>query len=363
MCSYGKVVANGFETYIMGPIQIGLGEWMNTTMRRRIVTVLPKEVTCGWAGLGSVGCGGRACTVYIKGGYGLTLTVQMHELGHTQGLSHAGRGLDEYGDRGDVLGSTGGADGYLCMNPGNQLRLGWNTPIGYLRPLTVNDAPTNTGQRGIWRLPNMASTDVNHVYINMTVPGFPYANHFASFRARTPTYDAILSSDYNNRVHIHQFNGTTNDRDYNRTLLMALLGPGQWYMSRFVSYGAGTAAGGALNFSVISIDSGREAIGLTAASRPLVTAPAPALAAAASSPAAPYPLPASTAFAPLAPAATQEPPARSLPALPAAAASVSSPSPVTPTAGPSLASAAASPAPTDPLPTSTAFASLPAAAA
>ncbi|KAG2495771.1 hypothetical protein HYH03_006016 [Edaphochlamys debaryana] len=300
MCSYGKVVANGSETYIMGPIQvpcsgtvssgvikysydgskacgaaeqfawrmagenfaksIGLGDWMNATQRRRIVTVLPKEVTCGWAGLGSVGCGGRACTVYIKGGYGLTLTVQMHELGHTQGLSHAGRGLDEYGDRSDVMGSTGGADGYLCVNPGNQLRLGWNSPIGYLTPATVNEAPTNTGQRGIWRLPNMAFTDVNHVYINMTVPGFPYANHYVSFRARTPTYDAILSNDYNNRVHIHQFNGTTYDRDYNRTLLMALLGPGQWYMSRFVGYGAGTAAGGALNFSVISIDSGREAI-------------------------------------------------------------------------------------------------------
>ncbi|KAG2495772.1 hypothetical protein HYH03_006017 [Edaphochlamys debaryana] len=299
MCSYGKVVANGSETYIMGPVEVpcwgnvssgvikysyngsiacgaaeqfawrmagenlarslGLGEWMNATMRRRIVTILPREVTCGWAGLGSVGCGGRACTVYIKGGYASTLTIQMHELGHTQGLSHAGRGLDEYGDRGDVLGSTGGADGYLCMNPGNQLRLGWNTPIGYLRPLTVNDAPTNTGQRGIWRLPNMAFTDVNHVYINMSLPGFPYANHFASFRARTPTYDAILSSDYNNRVHIHQFNGTTNDRDYNRTLLMALLGPGQWYMSRFVSYPGVGAAGGALNFSVINVTTGSHA--------------------------------------------------------------------------------------------------------
>ena len=55
----------------------------------------PPQVKCGWAGLGSVGCSGKSCSVYIKGGYANDLLVHMHELGHTQGLSHAGRGLDE----------------------------------------------------------------------------------------------------------------------------------------------------------------------------------------------------------------------------------------------------------------------------
>ncbi|KAG2495774.1 hypothetical protein HYH03_006019 [Edaphochlamys debaryana] len=376
MCSYGKVVANGSETYIMGPVEVpcwgnvssgviryayngsracgaaeqfawrtagenmarslGLGAWMNATTRRRIVTVLPREVTCGWAGLGSVGCGGRFCTTYIKGGYGLTLTIQMHELGHTQGLSHAGRGLDEYGDRGDVLGSTGGADGYLCVNPGNQLRIGWNSPIGYLRAVTVNDAPTNTGQRGIWRLPNMAFTDVNHVYINMSALGLPYANHFASFRARTPTYDAILSNDYNNRVHIHQFNGTTNDRDYNRTLLMALLGPGQWYMSRFVDYGVGAAGGGALNFSVINITAGSHAfVRICRASAPPATAAlttaafaqAPTTAAALATPSLATPFPAKAAPTPASSALASPVPATIAPAKPTPTSLSSAPSP------------------------------------
>ena len=44
---------------------------------------------CGWAGLGSVGCGGSTCIVYIKGAYAKSLTVNMHELGHTLGLARA----------------------------------------------------------------------------------------------------------------------------------------------------------------------------------------------------------------------------------------------------------------------------------
>ena len=55
------------------------------------------QVKCGWAGLGSVGCGGRTCQVYVKGAYATNLIIHMHELGHTQGLSHAARGSDEVG--------------------------------------------------------------------------------------------------------------------------------------------------------------------------------------------------------------------------------------------------------------------------
>lgn len=55
-------------------------------------------VTCPWAGLAPVGCGAKTCTTYIKGSYATDFGVLFHELGHTAGLSHAGRGFDEYGD-------------------------------------------------------------------------------------------------------------------------------------------------------------------------------------------------------------------------------------------------------------------------
>ncbi len=53
------------------------------------------QAACGWAGLASVGCGGPTCSVYIQGNSANDLDVIMHELGHTQGLSHSGKGWDE----------------------------------------------------------------------------------------------------------------------------------------------------------------------------------------------------------------------------------------------------------------------------
>ncbi len=60
------------------------------------------QAACGWAGLASVGCGGPTCSVYIQGNSANDLDVIMHELGHTQGLSHSGKGWDEV--RGERVG-------------------------------------------------------------------------------------------------------------------------------------------------------------------------------------------------------------------------------------------------------------------
>ena len=56
---------------------------------RHAYSVAAPQVACGWAGLGSVGCGGASCVVYIKGAYTRSLTVSMHELAHTQAIAGA----------------------------------------------------------------------------------------------------------------------------------------------------------------------------------------------------------------------------------------------------------------------------------
>ncbi|KAG2426055.1 hypothetical protein HXX76_013245 [Chlamydomonas incerta] len=248
---------------------LGFGDEMDSTQRRRLIVVLPTSVKCGWAGLGSVGCSGRTCSVYIKGGYANDLLVHMHELGHTQGLSHAGRGLDEYGDKSDIMGTAGSSPGYLCMNAGNQLRVGWNSPIVTLPP-PLNDFNifglyldgTSTGVGGRWELPEAANTDINHVFLNFnSLGGVPFPNTFISFRSRSPTFDNILSSDLNNKVLVHFFNGSASERDYNRTLLVGVLGSGQSFTSPYVDpVGGDKQYGGGWKVTVLWIQNGQSAL-------------------------------------------------------------------------------------------------------
>ena len=152
------------------------------------------QVKCGWAGLSSVGCGGKSCTTYIKGTVATDITILFHELGHTQGLSHSGFGRDEYGDRSDVMGDDGVASiGYLCTNAPNMFRIGWAGPAFHLRPLEINNAPSYT-------IPVTSASDANYIALNLTVPGIPMPTYFISARARTTAYDSILQAEYSNRV-------------------------------------------------------------------------------------------------------------------------------------------------------------------
>jgi len=55
------------------------------------------------------------------------LSTQVHEIGHNLGMSHSGRGGDDYGDRSGMMGySFKGNDGPLqCFNPAKSYKLGW----------------------------------------------------------------------------------------------------------------------------------------------------------------------------------------------------------------------------------------------
>ncbi|GIL41982.1 hypothetical protein Vafri_48 [Volvox africanus] len=234
--------------------EAGYGPFMNNATRRRIIHILPKEVKCPWAGLGSVGCGGTTCTVYIKGAYALSLTVNMHELGHTQGLSHAGRGYDEYGDYSDVMG-TAASEGYLCMNVGNQYRVGWNKLLANLSTVTTNN-PGNTGVDGRWVIPATNLTDTNALFLNYSSSTVRFPNMFISFRTRGLLYDDVMPTNLMDQVFVHQFNGTATERDYNRTLLVATLVTNGVYTSPFVDTYPNTSAGGGVKIRVVSITPG-----------------------------------------------------------------------------------------------------------
>ena len=125
------------------------------------------------------------------------------------------------------MGTAGSSPGYLCMNAGNQLRVGWNSPIITLTPpfaefnvvgRMLDGTPTEGGR---WELPAAASTDTNHLFLNFnSLGGVPFPNTFISFRARSPTFDNILSSDMNNRV------GCRYQPKLHRTLMQKSVGLG-----------------------------------------------------------------------------------------------------------------------------------------
>ncbi|KXZ53666.1 hypothetical protein GPECTOR_6g583 [Gonium pectorale] len=290
-CTYNKVKFLEEDTVIIGPVEVpctgsvfsGVLEYPYDSSQycgaaeqfswRLAGEAAARATRCGWAGLASVGCGGSTCSVYIKGSYAQSLTVAMHEISHTTGLSHAGRGFDEYGDTSDVMGNSGSSDGYLCMNPGNQLRVGWNSPIATLLPSSTNIVG-NSGVLKTWVIPPESATDVNHLYLLYSVNDVAYPNLFISFRTRTATFDNILTSGNNNRVFVHAFNGTASERDWNRTLLLAVLSSGGIYTGPFVDTDNDFFTGGGVRIQVLSITPGVSATVRVAAT---VTTPQPAV--------------------------------------------------------------------------------------
>jgi Gametolysin peptidase M11 len=236
-----------------------IAQFMKTSFNRRIITILPKEVSCMWAGLGAVGCNTNTCPMYIKGTSALDKFVHVHELGHTHGLSHAGRFADEYGDPSDVMGKHPGPNiaGFLCMNAGNQFRVQWNKPIAVLTPTNINTTPSNTGQRFVWNISSSALTDEHYILVNFSLPSFPFPNLFLSFRANTTFYDSAMDRVLNNKLLIHNFNGSASPRNYNRTWLSAVLTNGESYTSPIVR---STSRQIGVKINVLSVKLGSHAI-------------------------------------------------------------------------------------------------------
>ncbi|KAG2432138.1 hypothetical protein HXX76_009064 [Chlamydomonas incerta] len=303
LCTYGKVVWGPDNNLIVGPVQVpcsgnvqvtttrwaayngaskcglyeqmawraageaaarqlGYGPWIDAAklaMGLRVITVLPAQVNCSWVGLASVGCAGRYCETYVKGTAAADLPTFFHELGHNQGLGHAGAHKDEYGDGSDVMGNAYNvANGYLCMNPANAYRVGWAAPAERLQ---VQDTPGGTYLT--YTLPATGATDTNYLLLNLSssepgVPPYsypdPYPNYYVALRSRTPTFDNILPSSLNNQIHITQYNGTARERDYNATWEMAHLRVGRSWASPLVETGPGEGAG--FNLTVLYVEPG-----------------------------------------------------------------------------------------------------------
>ncbi|KAG2427311.1 hypothetical protein HXX76_012506 [Chlamydomonas incerta] len=250
------------------------------TQRRRIMLILPAQAKCGWAGLADVACTSPTCRSYIKGGYASNDNIMYHELQHNYGLSHAGKGMNEYGDPTDPLGDYNAVGTHLqCHNAPNNYRIGWAKPVneipgkggdGWWGNLTAGNF-TAASNHLRFTIPASATSDENMVVVNLaaasadpTAARIAYPKYFLSYRVRNATagaFDSGITSGYSNRLIIHAFNGSQSERDYNRSLLIDA-GPkfskpdpafanGTVWAAPFVPYNAATGLGGGLRIRVL----------------------------------------------------------------------------------------------------------------
>ena len=157
------------------------------------VYVLPGDTSCGYSGLGSVGCTNSICQVWsfsCSSGYVFT-----HEIGHNLGMQHAASDSDgngtadnEYGDGSDVMGCCGP----YHPNAPHKAQMGWLPPdkvvdlepgSHFLRLAPIEADPADT-------LDPQALRALGFYYVSTR---------------KAMGFDAGLPASYVDRVSIHRF--------------------------------------------------------------------------------------------------------------------------------------------------------------
>ncbi|KAG2488759.1 hypothetical protein HYH03_012757 [Edaphochlamys debaryana] len=230
--------------------QAGYGYIFDTYRNIRLVVVVPDELNCTWAGYSNIGCSKAMCNMFIKSAAVVEHAVLFHEFMHTFGLTHAFRGDDEYGDQTDIMGAggVGHPSGYLCFHGANAYKAGWATP--YM--LTQESTYSPTGVQAV--LPPTSVGDRNVLFLNFTKPGvMAYPNYFVTMRSTKRLFDTPMFSEFNNKVHITQYNGSVNSTLISYPYQMTWLGVGESWRSTFRDAGGNTTMGGGIKITVLSI--------------------------------------------------------------------------------------------------------------
>ena len=167
---------------------------ISLTKYRHRMLMLPNGVPCGWAGLGTLGCG-PSCFTWYNGVYGTELNVVMHELGHNFGLHHSSTLNEEYGDGSCIM---GGCCGNRCYNIPQSWVLSLTQPVN-----TYNATSLGTG---VWisnTVPAHLVSDKNFIKIDVDWVDTT-TSYFVSYRAPVK-YDQYLLAHYLNKVFVHRF--------------------------------------------------------------------------------------------------------------------------------------------------------------
>ena len=183
-----------------------LASGINLEEYNRKVYVLPKQNSCGYVGLSTIG--GNPSRAWI---FRCDMPdVFAHELGHSLGMGHAGNATGEYNDTSDIMGFSG--PGLRQINGPHQEQMGWRDPqqiseinadgIYDIAPLELDVASSSAPQ-----LLKIRKPDTSEWY-------------YLSFR-QPIGFDASLSNTYLSglSIHRHAGNGSTSKTVWIETLV------------------------------------------------------------------------------------------------------------------------------------------------
>lgn len=164
------------------------------------VYMMPNNMNCGWAGLGTLGNG--AGNSWVPGQYCNYPDVSAHEIGHNYGLHHAGTDTNNdntldctYCDTSCQMGYAG--NGWRHFNSLHKHQMGWIVP--------EKQGPLVSGQYRISALEQDPAL-AQHKQI-LSAPRASGNSYFVSYREAIGSHSVNLSTNYAGRVSIHY--GTT----------------------------------------------------------------------------------------------------------------------------------------------------------
>lgn len=161
--------------------------WPKTLKRR--IAVMPFTQQCYWGGMGTLGCAGSRCNMWLHNADGTRLMPYFHEAGHTLGNQHSASRTSEYGDWTCAMGNLADA----CFNAPQNYWRNWATTFD------GGDLVASQLPQGSWvdyDVPAQSTTNYNMLRVFLDVGGaVPFgltAPHFyVSYRAPNPPMDAI----------------------------------------------------------------------------------------------------------------------------------------------------------------------------
>ncbi|MEK7357510.1 MAG: hypothetical protein AAB250_13745 [Bdellovibrionota bacterium] len=151
------------------------------------IIVLPANLPCSWAGLGTIG-GGRTWTKYCS-----NVRIYAHELGHNFTMHHSAKeGQAEYSDYSDVMGSA-----LVPVNAPHSAQMGWTPATNILE----------VKSSGTYRITSL-EVDSSAAITPQILKVFKEdTNEFLYFslRSKLGKYGATLGTEYADRLNVHRF--------------------------------------------------------------------------------------------------------------------------------------------------------------